>query len=237
MVEAGAAILDIGAESTRPGATPVSDEEETNRLLPVLERIAPRLRIPISVDTTKASVARRALDAGATIINDVSALRFDPAMAPLIADRKAGVVLMHMQGTPQTMQREPYYHDVVEEVRTFLADRVSYCIRLRISLEQIVLDPGFGFGKLEEHNVALLKNLSMLTNLGRPLMAGVSRKSFIGRLTGRPIHDRLWGTAAAVALAAERGAAFLRVHDVEAMRDVLALTTAVMHSPLMDPNS
>lgn len=228
MVEAGAAWLDIGAESTRPGAEPVSGEEETARLLPVLEQIAKRLPVPISIDTTKAAVARRALDAGAVIINDVSALRFDSGMAAVIAERKAAVILMHMQGTPRTMQRDPRYRNVTEEVRTFLGERQSYAERQGISQAQIVLDPGFGFGKLGEHNVSLLRDLSMLTALGPPLMVGISRKAFLGQLTGRSVHDRAFGLAAALALAVERGAALLRVHDVEAMRDVVAVTSAVV---------
>ncbi len=227
MVEEGAGLLDIGAESTRPGAVPVGEEEETRRLLPVVERLGPTLGVPISIDTTKAAVARRALDAGAVIVNDVSALRFDAAMAGVIAQRGAGVVLMHMRGAPPTMQDRPQYRDVVREVLDFLAERLSHAEQVGIRKEQIVLDPGFGFGKLEGHNVALLRGFSKLTSLGCPLMAGVSRKTFVGQLTGRSIHDRLWGTAAAVALAVERGAALLRVHDVAAMRDVLAVAAAV----------
>lgn len=226
MVKAGAAILDIGAESSRPGAQPVGEEEELRRLLPVLARLVPEVGVPISIDTTKASVARCALDAGAAIINDISALRFDPAMAPLIAERQAGVILMHMQGTPQTMQQAPVYRDVVEEVRTFLSERMSYAARQGISLAQMVLDPGFGFGKLREHNLALLRDLSALTTLGRPIMAGVSRKTFIGQVTGQTAQNRAWGTAAAVALAVEHGASLLRVHDVEAMGDVVAVADA-----------
>lgn len=226
MVKAGAAILDIGAESSRPGAKPVGEEEELRRLLPVLTRLVPEVGVPISIDTTKASVARRALDAGAAIINDISALRFDPGMAPLIAERKAGVILMHMQGIPQTMQQDPVYQDVVEEVCTFLSERMSYAARQGISLAQMILDPGFGFGKLREHNLALLRDLSALATLGRPIMAGVSRKTFIGQVTGQAAHNRVWGTAAAVALAVEHGASLLRVHDVEAMRDVLAVADA-----------
>ncbi len=226
MVKAGAAILDIGAESSRPGAKPIGEEEELRRLLPVVTRLVPEIGVPISIDTTKASVARQALDAGACIVNDISALRFDPAMAPLVAERKAGVILMHMQGTPQTMQQHPVYQDVVQEVRAFLYERMSHAARQGICLAQMVLDPGFGFGKLREHNLALLRDLSVLTTLGRPIMAGVSRKTFIGQVTGQAAQSRAWGTAAAVALAVEHGASLLRVHDVEAMRDVVAVADA-----------
>ena len=228
MVEEGAGLIDIGAESTRPGSQPVSEDEETRRLMPVLERLGTSLGVPISVDTTKSVVARRALDAGALLINDVSAMRFDPAMAPLIAERQAGVILMHMQGTPATMQHAPSYRNVVREVHAFLTERRSEAKRQGIRDEQIVLDPGFGFGKLEEHNVELLREFSQFTSLGRPLMAGVSRKSFLGTLSGRPVHHRLWGTAAAVAFAIERGASLIRVHEVAAMRDVLAVASIMI---------
>ncbi|GKS58640.1 dihydropteroate synthase [Nitrospira sp.] len=230
LIEQGAGILDIGAESTRPGSRPIGEQEETRRLLPVLERLGKFVHIPISVDTTKAIVARRALDAGAVIVNDVSALRFDPAMGPLIAERGAGVILMHMQGVPTTMQEAPSYADVVREVHAFLAERLSFAERNGIQREQIVLDPGFGFGKLEGHNVELLRDFAQFTSLGRPLMAGVSRKSFLGRLSGRPVQDRVWATAAAVAMAIERGASLVRVHDVAAMRDVVSVASIVSAS-------
>ncbi len=230
LVEAGAAWLDIGGESTRPGAVPVDEAEETARLLPVLERVASKVAVPISVDTMKAGVARRALDAGAVVINDVSALRADPRMAGVIAERGAGLVLMHMRGTPQTMQQDPHYHDVVQEVRAFLQDRLLFAESSGIAPRQIVLDPGFGFGKLVEHNVTLLKQLASLTSLERPLMVGISRKAFLGRLTQRTVEDRTIATATALALAVERGAALLRVHDVAAMRDAVAVAAAVLDS-------
>lgn len=230
LVEAGADWLDVGAESTRPGAVPVPEAEETARLLPVLERVAARLSIPISVDTMKAAVARRALDAGATIVNDVSAMQFDAAMAPLVAARGAGLILMHMQGTPQTMQQQPQYEHVVREVRDFLEARLRVAEGQGIRAQQIVLDPGFGFGKLVEHNIALLRHLSAFLALGRPLMVGLSRKTFLGRLSDRPVQDRTMATAAAVTLVVERGAGLIRVHDVAAMRDVVAVTMATMRA-------
>ncbi|MFO0773369.1 MAG: dihydropteroate synthase [Nitrospiraceae bacterium] len=230
LVADGADWLDIGAESTRPGAQPVGEEEETARLLPVLERVAARVTVPISVDTMKAAVARRALDAGAIVVNDVSALRADPAMASLVAERGAGLVLMHMQGTPQTMQQQPQYEHVLSDVRSFLRARLREAVSLGITPDQIVLDPGIGFGKLGEHNLALLRHLPALGALGRPIMIGVSRKAFLGKLTGRAIDERGAATATAVALAVERGAQLLRVHDVKPVRDAVAVTMAVCGS-------
>lgn len=228
MVEAGAAMLDIGAESSRPGAIPVTEEEETARLMPVLEKIARHCRVPISVDTTKAGVARRAIEAGASLINDISALRFDPAMGKLAAETGAGLVLMHMPGTPQTMQQQASYADVVHEVTAYLTERMAAAEAIGVKSEQIVLDPGFGFGKLVPHNLALLDRLPELCDLGRPLFVGLSRKSFIGQVTGRPVNEREFGTAAAVALAVERGASLLRVHDVAHMADAVKVVEAVM---------
>lgn len=231
MVEEGADLLDLGAESTRPGSEPVDDTEELGRLMPVIEALAPRIAVPLSVDTTKAGVAQRALDAGACIINDISALGFDPGMAQLVARSGAGVVLMHMQGTPQTMQRAPQYDDVVSEVRAFLATRMAAALEAGIHPDQILLDPGFGFGKTVAHNLTLLAHLEELATLGRPVLAGVSRKAFIGQVLAREVGDRLMGTAAAVALAVERGARLVRVHDVGAIRDVVRMTEAVLCRP------
>ena len=228
MVEAGAAMLDIGAESSRPGAVPITEQEETSRLLPVLEKVVRHCRVPISVDTTKAGVARRAIDAGASLINDISALRFDPAMSALVAKTGVGVVLMHMPGTPQTMQQQASYVDVVGEVAAFLTDRMKWAEASGIRPDQIVLDPGFGFGKLVPHNLAMLDRLSELADLGRPLLVGLSRKSFIGQVTDRAVAEREVGTVAAVALAVERGARLLRVHDVAHMVDAVKLVDAVI---------
>ncbi|MBC7097612.1 dihydropteroate synthase [Candidatus Bipolaricaulota bacterium] len=214
----GADIIDIGGESSRPGAEPVSVEEELGRVLPVLERLRGRLRIPISIDTTKAEVAEAALRAGACIVNDISALRFDPAMAPLVAEFGAGLVLMHMLGTPKTMQQSPHYDDVVREVRGFLAERAQYAQSQGIPREAIAVDPGIGFGKTVEHNLELLRRLPELVELGFPVLVGPSRKSFIGALLGLPVEERLEGTLAACAVAVVRGADILRVHDVRQVR-------------------
>ncbi|MCP9439615.1 MAG: dihydropteroate synthase [Nitrospira sp.] len=227
LVEQGADILDVGAESTRPGAMPVGEEEERTRVLPVVTELARRVTVPISVDTTKATVAQAALDAGASIINDVSALRFDHRMASVVARFGAGVILMHMKGTPLTMQQDPCYRDVVEDVVQFLKDRMQVAMKAGISEFNIMLDPGIGFGKLLEHNLELLDRLTELTRLGRPLVVGPSRKSFIGQLVGRSAEHREWGTAAAVALAVDRGARILRVHDVAMMADVVKVATAI----------
>ena len=227
LVEQGADILDIGGESTRPGAVPIDEAVELAHVIPVVDELARRTMVPLSIDTTKAEVARRGLDCGASIINDVSALRGDPAMASIIAQFDAGVVLMHMQGTPQTMQQNPRYDDVVQQVRQFLQDRVQCAMESGIPQSHIVLDPGFGFGKLVSHNLELLRQLSSLSTLGRPLLVGLSRKGFIGQVVDRPVQQREWGTAAAVALAVERGAKIIRVHDVETMRDVVTFTAAL----------
>lgn len=235
LVEEGADLLDIGAESTRPGATSVDEAEESRRLIPVVTAVAKAVVVPISVDTSKAGVAKAALDAGAVIVNDVTALRGDPAMVELVAETGAGLVLMHMQGTPRTMQEAPHYHDVVEEVGVFLAERARWAMERGVTKSQILLDPGIGFGKVLVHNLDLLAQLRMLTNLGFPLLVGLSRKGFIGQLLDRPVQDRAWGTAAAVALAVEQGANILRVHDVAAMRDVVKVAAAIsrrMASPL-----
>jgi dihydropteroate synthase len=227
MADEGADIIDIGAESSRPGAQPVSESEELRRLIPVVREVCRRVVVPVSVDTTKAGVARAALDAGAAIVNDISACQADPAMLPVVADAGAGLVLMHMQGTPQTMQRAPHYRSVVDEVREFLRERLQIAVRAGVAAEQILLDPGIGFGKNLEHNLALLARLDALHSLGRPILVGVSRKSFIGEVLGRGLDDRLMGTAAAVAAAVSRGARVVRVHDVKAMRDVVRMTDAI----------
>ncbi len=224
----GATMLDLGAESTRPGARPVPAEEESRRLLPVLRAVRAAVRLPISVDTTKAVVARQALAEGADLLNDVSAGRFDPAMLPLCAERGVPIVLMHMQGTPVTMQVDPRYGDVVAEVAAFLEERAHAALAVGVAPDAIVLDPGIGFGKTVAHNCALLARLDLVASLGYPVLVGVSRKGFIGELLGgRATGERLHGTAAAVALAVARGARLVRVHDVGAMRDVVRVAEAV----------
>ncbi|WP_455388556.1 dihydropteroate synthase [Petrachloros mirabilis] len=227
LVEEGADMLDVGAESTRPGAVPVEATEELRRLIPVVRAIAKAVSVPISIDTSKASVAKAAIDEGAVIVNDVTGLRGDPAMVDLIAQTGAGIVLMHMQGTPQTMQQAPEYQDVVEDVAAFLSERAQYAIGRGVAQSQIILDPGIGFGKVLVQNLDLLGQLSRFIQLGYPLLIGPSRKSFIGQLTGQPVEDRAWGTAAAVAIAVEQGAHILRVHDVGAMRDVVEVAAAI----------
>lgn len=227
LAEQGAAILDVGGESTRPGAEEVPVEEELRRVVPVVEGLAGG-EAAISVDTSKAAVAAAALDAGARIVNDVTALRGDPEMAALCAERGATVVLMHMLGTPRTMQEDPRYDDVVDEVRAFLAARVEAAVAAGVEEERIWVDPGIGFGKTAAHNLELLRRLGELRELGRPLAIGTSRKSFIGRLDGSPADERLGGTIASSVWAAAEGADVLRVHDVAEVRQALAVATAVL---------
>jgi dihydropteroate synthase len=223
----GADVLDLGGESSRPGSQPVPLDVELARVLPVLAALAGRLRIPISVDTTKAEVARRALDAGAAIINDISALRSDPAMADVVAKAQAGLILMHMQGTPATMQDHPAYTAVAEEVCEFLRSRMEAAVAAGIEVERIAVDPGFGFGKTSAHNLALLGGLPALRVLDRPIVIGPSRKSFVGGLLGRPVKEREWGTAAAVAVGVFQGAHVVRVHSVAQMKDVARVAQAL----------
>jgi dihydropteroate synthase len=228
LVEEGADLLDIGAESTRPGAVPIDAREELRRLIPVVTRVAKAVSVPISVDTSKACVAKAAIEAGAAIVNDVAALRGDPAMVDVVAQAEAGLVLMHMRGSPLTMQETPQYHDVVEDVAAFLLERAQHAIERGVARNRIILDPGIGFGKVLVQNLDLLAHLPRFTQLGYPLLVGPSRKSFIGQLTGQPVQDRAWGTAAVVALAVEQGAQILRVHDVAAMRDVVQVASAIV---------
>jgi dihydropteroate synthase len=224
---AGAAILDVGGESTRPGAEEVDEAEELRRVVPVIEGLA-GLEVQVSVDTSKSVVAAAALDAGAEIVNDVTALRGDAEMASLCADREATVVLMHMLGTPRTMQDEPHYDDVVVDVKAFLAVRVEAAMAAGIAEERIWLDPGIGFGKTAEHNLELLRRLSELRELGRPLVIGTSRKSFIGRVDGSDAGERLGGTIASSVLAAAEGAEVVRVHDVAEVGQAMAVATAIL---------
>jgi len=223
----GADLLDIGGESSRPGAQPVSLEEELARVLPVVLALAGRVRIPISVDTTKAEVARRALDAGATIINDISALRGDPGMADVVARSRAGLILMHMQGTPATMQDHPAHAAAGEEIMDFLQSRVDAAVAAGIDRERIAVDPGIGFGKTGEQSLALMGGLAAFLALGRPIVIGPSRKSFVGAVLERPVHEREWGTAAAVAVGVLQGAHVVRVHSVAQMRDVARVAQAI----------
>jgi dihydropteroate synthase len=223
----GAGILDIGGESTRPGAEPVAAEEELRRVVPVLEGLAgagPRL----SIDTSKARVAEAALEAGATIVNDVTALRGDPAMAALLAPRHCDVCLMHMLGEPRTMQRDPHYDDVVDDVKAFLSARLEFAVAQGIAEERLWLDPGIGFGKTIAHNLELLQRLEELVALGRPLVVGTSRKSFLGTITGRGPLERVPATIATNVLALAAGARIFRVHDVAEARDALLVAAATL---------
>ena len=223
---AGAAIIDIGGESTRPGSAPVPVHEELSRVLPVIERLAPRLRIPISIDTRHAPVMRAAVAAGAGLINDIAALQ-EPGALATAAELGVPVALMHMQGQPRTMQQAPNYTNVVADVTAFLRRRVSACREAGIVDGRLLLDPGFGFGKTTGHNLALLRGLPELRTLGFPLLVGLSRKSLIGALTGVPVSARLGGSVALAVLAAERGARLIRVHDVADTVQALAMLDAL----------
>jgi dihydropteroate synthase len=222
----GAAILDVGGESTRPGADPVAAEEELRRVLPVVAGLAGTARV--SIDTSKAAVAAAALDAGADYVNDVTAFRGDPELAALVADRGVDCCVMHMLGTPRTMQQDPRYDDVVSDVKAFLEERLAYAVGQGIAEERVMLDPGIGFGKTIEHNLELIARLDELVAIGRPLVFGVSRKSFLGKLTGRDVDGRAVATAAANVLALERGATVFRVHDVPETLDALRVAAATL---------
>jgi dihydropteroate synthase len=225
----GAAILDVGGESTRPGAAPVSDHEELGRVLPVVEELAAAGH-RVSIDTTKVAVARDALDAGASIVNDVSAFRFDPGLAGLVAEREAHCCLMHMLGEPRTMQEDPRYDDVVSEVKAFLEERLAFAVAEGVAEEQVWLDPGIGFGKTAAHNLELLRRLDEIVAVGRPVVIGTSRKSFLGKLAGgKPEGERLPGTIATNVLALERGASIFRVHDVAPVLDALTVAAATVN--------
>jgi len=228
VAEQGAAILDVGAESTRPGSSPIPAEDQIQRAIPVIEKLAARLAIPISIDTKDPVVARTAAEAGASVLNDITALE-DERMADLAADRQLPVILMHMQGTPATMQSKPQYGDVVAEVMEFLMERAKFAESMGVKRERIFLDPGIGFGKTTEHNLQLLANLDLFADLGYRVLVGTSRKRFIGQITGRQEpKERTFGTAATVALAVAKGASIVRVHDVGAMVDVVKMTQAIL---------
>ena len=227
MAAEGADVIDIGGESSRPGSEPVSAEEQTARVLPVIRELAPRVGVPISIDTTSAEVAGRALEAGAEIVNDVSALRSDPEMGALAANTGAAVVLMHMLGEPKTMQDNPTYDDVVGEVIAFLRERMAVAEQCGIPRGQLIVDPGFGFGKTLEHNLELLRRLGEFCELDAPILVGTSRKRMIGMILGVPPQERVFGTAATLAAAIERGAALVRVHEVRAAVHVAKTIAAI----------
>jgi dihydropteroate synthase len=223
----GADVLDVGGESTRPGAAAVTAAAELARTEPVVRALA-ESGLEVSIDTAKAAVAEAALDAGAQVVNDVTAFTGDPELADLCADRSCGVVLMHMQGTPRTMQENPSYDDVVDDVKAFLAGRIELAVERGVAEERIWIDPGIGFGKTLEHNLELLRRLGELRDLGRPVLIGTSRKSFLGKLTGRDVADRLGGTIASNVLALAAGADVFRVHEVGAVREALVVAEAIL---------
>ena len=227
LVAEGADILDVGGESTRPGAAPVSEDEERARVIPVIERLVAELPVPISIDTFKPSVARAALEAGACIVNDIAANHPNPDLHRCVADFEAGYVAMHMQGLPRTMQIAPAYADVVGEIHAFFRRTLLALETAGVSAEQVVLDPGIGFGKSLEHNLELLGRVAAFTDLGRPLLLGVSRKSFLGKLLGTPVDARLPGSLAATCLAVADGVAIVRAHDVAATVQAVRVTEAI----------
>jgi dihydropteroate synthase len=228
----GAEILDIGGESTRPGADEVPEHEELRRVIPVIERLTQQTGARISIDTRKAVVAERALQAGATIVNDISAFRHAPEIAGMVAGAGAGCCLMHMLGEPRTMQKDPHYGDVVDDVKAFLEERLAFATSEGIPEEKVWLDPGIGFGKTVEHNLELLRRLDEIVAIGRPVAIGTSRKSFLGKLTGgRPEKERLPGTIATNVIAWERGATIFRVHDVAPVADALTVAAATVPNP------
>ncbi|MCB5186909.1 dihydropteroate synthase [Methylobacillus caricis] len=227
LVAEGASILDIGGESTRPNAIPVSLDEELSRVIPVIEQLASEVDVPISIDTYKPTVMREAVNAGAAIINDIRGLQ-EPGALEAAAAGNAGICLMHMQGSPQTMQIEPYYDDVAQEVKNFLLERLQAVQEAGIVPERIVLDPGFGFGKRTVHNIALLQALPEILTLGRPLLVGLSRKSILGQIVGSDVDQRLHASLAASVISAMKGASIIRVHDVKATVDALKVVNAVL---------
>lgn len=230
LVTQGADILDIGGESTRPGSLPISLEEELGRVIPVIQALAGRVTAQISIDTTKAEVARQAMRAGAQIVNDISGLTFDPQMPQVCADTGAGVIAMHIQGTPATMQANPHYENVVEEVRDFLAQRIDALVAVGIRRESIVTDPGLGFGKTAQHNLELLAGIPRLRDLDRPVLIGHSRKRFLGKILGRPVDEHSLGTVGVSLAAIQLGADILRLHEITPSRDCWMVWDAVMQA-------
>ncbi len=228
LAEEGADVLDVGGESTRPGAEPVGERDELARVVPVLDGLAALSGAALSIDTSKVGVARAAIEAGATVVNDVTAFRAEPELAALVAERGVRCCLMHMLGDPRTMQKSPRYGDVVAEVKAFLEERMAFAVAEGVAEERILLDPGIGFGKTLEHNLELLRRLDELVAIGRPVVVGTSRKSFLGAITGREVGERLPGTIAANVLALERGATVFRVHEVAPLRDALQVALATV---------
>ena len=231
LVDAGADILDVGGESTRPGSDPVPLEEELKRVMPVIGALANKVNVPISIDTTKAAVAREAINMGAEIINDVSAMRFDEEMPKVAADTGAGLILMHMRGLPKIMQTGPIvYQSLIYDIIAFLRERLQSAQSFGVESERTMIDPGIGFGKTAEDNMKILKHLGRFRALGRPILTGVSRKAFIGKVTGGEPRERLAGTVAAVVVSIMNGSSIVRVHDVEVMKKVVAMADAIRGS-------
>lgn len=227
LVADGADLLDIGGESTRPGSTPVTEEEELRRVIPVIERLAAQVSVPISIDTSKSEVARQALRAGASIVNDISGLQFDPRMIQVCADHPCGVICMHIQGTPQTMQNDPQYENVVKEILKYFDERLTSLTGSGIPLERIVIDPGVGFGKTAQHNLEIMTSLEVFQRLGRPVLIGHSRKRFLQKLLQRPLDEALFGTIGVSIGLASQNVDLLRVHDVAPNRDALLAWRAI----------
>jgi dihydropteroate synthase len=227
MVEEGADIIDIGGESSRPGSNPVEEKEELERVVPVIKKLADKINVPISIDTYKAGVAERAIDVGASMVNDISALRMDEKMANVVRSRGVPVCLMHMQGTPRNMQKNPRYKDVVSEIFAFLKERIEFCEQAGIDIERTIVDPGIGFGKTVLHNLEILRNLDQFKSLGRPIMIGVSRKSFMGKVLQLEPEERLEGSLASTVWCMMKGASILRVHDVRETKRAVTMVEAI----------
>ena len=227
MAEHGADVIDIGGESSRPGASPASSNEELARVLPVIEGLIDEISIPVSIDTCKSEIARLALETGAHIVNDITALQWDAGMAQVVAEMNAGVILMHMRGTPRTMQHAPVYNDVVSEISSWFQRRIGAAETEGIPSDQIVIDPGIGFGKTVDHNLEILRRLDEFRHLKKPILIGPSRKSFIGKILNLPVNDRMEGTAATITWAIAHGADMVRVHDVKSMHRVAQMTDAL----------
>jgi len=230
LAEEGADIIDIGGESTRPGSEPVTIEEELRRIMPVIEELTKRIQVPISIDTYKSKIAKEVLDSGASMVNDISGLRFDPEMKKVIAEYDVPVVLMHIQGTPRNMQENPKYDNLIEDIKSYLNQSISMAEETGIGEDKIIIDPGIGFGKTLDDNLKILKNLREFKSLGKPVMIGVSRKSFIGKILDLPTDERLEGSLAALAIAVINGANILRVHDVKESKRVAKLVDAILTS-------
>lgn len=227
MAENGADILDIGGESSRPGSEPVAETEELERVLPIIEAVSDKIPCHVSIDTYKAIVAKKALDSGAVIVNDISALRFDKSMASVIKESGSYVVLMHMLGNPQTMQNNPQYDNVIDDICGFFKDRIDFAVEAGIPKTRIIIDPGIGFGKSIEHNLSVLRGVSRFNEFGCPVLVGASNKCLIGKITGFPINERAWGSAAIVAHCVMQGVLIHRVHDVKAMKEVCEVSFAI----------